>query len=154
MKQSIFDPGVKESIFSRVDAITHATKGAWGKLSSAQMIRHLTEAARMAFGEIEMPDRSTELTRTVIKDQFLGNIKPEGRENGNIQTFPEVDVVQSGMVVDDLETEKKRYKEIVERLIDTPVLHPVHTVFGEMSREDWGYLAFAHADYHLTQFNN
>lgn len=117
------------------------------------MLRHLSEANRMAFGEIEMPDRSSFMTRTVIKWMFLSNIKPPGREKGKVQTFPEVDVVQRGLRTEDLQTEKERYKATVERLVTTATLHPVHTAFGKMSRRDWGHLIYAHADYHLTQFN-
>ena len=154
MKRSIFEPGVKESVFKRIDAITTDTKGKWGKLSVVQMIRHLSEANRMAFGDIPMPDRSNLLTRTLFKWMFLSNIKPPGREKGKIQTFPEVDVVKRGIAIEDLESEKARYKATVERILSTPVLHPTHTVFGKMTREDWGYLVYAHADYHLTQFNS
>ncbi len=154
MKRSIYEPGVKESLFKRIDAITADTKGKWGKLTATQMIRHLSEANRMAFGEIPMPDRSNLLTRTLFKWMFLSNIKPPGREKGKIQTFPEVDVVQSGMAVEDIEAEKRRYKDTVERIINAPTLHPFHTAFGKMSKKDWGYLVYAHADYHLTQFNN
>jgi len=116
------------------------------------MLRHLTEANRMAFAEIPMPDRSNLLTRTLFKWLFLNNIKPPGREKGNIKTFPEVDVVELGTAVGDLESEKARYKATVNRLVDSPKLHHAHTAFGKMTKEDWGHLAYAHADYHLTQF--
>lgn len=152
MKHSIFEPEVKPLLFERVDKLNADTKGKWGKLNATQMLRHLSEANRMAFSEIPMPDRSNLLTRTLIKWMFLSNIKPPGREKGKIKTFPEVDVVGSGIAVEDIETEKKRYKATVERLISTPVLSDSHTAFGKMSREDWGHLAYAHADYHLTQF--
>ncbi len=107
----------------------------------------------MALGEIDMPDRSTFLTRTVFKWMFLNNIKPPGREKGTIQTFPEVDIVNTGLATEGLEAEKTRYKQSVQNIIDTPALHTRHTAFGKMSRADWGHLAYAHADYHLTQFN-
>ena len=153
MKQSIYHAPAKEELFRRIEKLTPAAKGRWGKLSAPQMLRHLSEANRMALGEFDMPDRSTFLTRTVIKWMFLNGIKPPGREKGNIQTFPEVDIVKSGVATDDLEDEKTRYKLSVQKIINTPALHMRHTVFGKMSREDWGHLAYAHADYHLTQFN-
>ena len=152
MKQSVFEPDVKSRLFKRLDKLTADTKGKWGKLTVTQMLRHLSEANRMAFGELPMPDRSNLLTRTLFKWMFLSNIKPPGREKGKIKTFPEVDVVSLGLAVGDLESEKKRYKASIRRLEHTPTLNKFHTVFGKMSREDWGYLAYAHADYHLTQF--
>jgi hypothetical protein len=153
MKQSIYNAATKEEIFRRVDKVTAASKGRWGKLSAPQMLRHLAEANRMALGEIGMPDRSTFLTRTLIKWMFLNNIKPPGREKGKIQTFPEVDIVKKGVATDDIEAEKIRYKRSVQKILDTPALHGRHTAFGKMTREDWGHLAYAHADYHLTQFD-
>ncbi|GAB3528024.1 hypothetical protein GCM10027443_05280 [Pontibacter brevis] len=152
MKHSIFEPEIKPLLFERVDKLQPDTPGRWGKLTATQMIRHLTEANRMAFDEVPMPDRSNFMTRTLFKWMFLSNIKPPGREKGNVKTFPEVDVVGLGIAVEDIESEKKKYKAIVERLIRTPALSKTHTVFGKMSRNDWGYLAYAHADYHLTQF--
>src|SRR5829696_2240487 len=94
MKHSIFEPAIKQSVFERIDQVTADTKGKWGKLTATQMIRHLSEANRMALGEIVMPDRSNLLTRTVFKWMFLSNRKPPGREKGKIKTFPEVDVVE------------------------------------------------------------
>lgn len=152
MKHSIFEAEVKPLLFERVDRLSADTKGKWGKLTATQMIRHLSEANRMAFDELPMPDRSNLLTRTLFKWMFLSNIKPPGREKGNIQTFPEVDVVGLGLAVEDIESEKEKYKATVERIINTPVLSKKHTLFGKMSRDDWGYLVYAHADYHLTQF--
>lgn len=152
MKHSIFEPEIKPLLFERVDRLTADTKGKWGKLTATQMIRHLTEANRLAFTDATLPDRSTFLTRTLFKWLFLSNIKPPGREKGKVQTFPEVDIVALGLAVDDLESEKMRYKASVDELINTPELKRQHTLFGKMSREDWGHLAYAHADYHLTQF--
>ncbi|PRY10112.1 uncharacterized protein DUF1569 [Pontibacter ummariensis] len=152
MKHSIFEPNVKPLLFDRVDRLTADTKGKWGKLTATQMIRHLSEANRLAFAEKPLPDRSSFLTRTLFKWMFLSNIKPPGREKGKVQTFPEVDVVQLGLALEELEMEKARYKATVEHMIDAPSLQPTHTLFGKMSRNDWGHLAYAHADYHLTQF--
>jgi hypothetical protein len=154
MKQSIYEPAVRQALFTRIDSVTPDTKGRWGRLTATQMIRHLTEANRMALGEIPMPDRSNLLSRTLFKWMFLNNIKPPGREKGKIKTFPEVDVVESGMALQDIETEKQQYKAIVERMASASSLSPSHTAFGKMSRKDWGFLAYAHADYHLTQFNH
>ena len=152
MKRSIFDPMAKQEIVGRIETLTSSSKGKWGKLSVAQMVRHLTEANRLAFGEIPMPDRSNLLTRTLIKWMFLSNIKPPGREKGKIQTLPEVDIVNLAMTLEGLETEKDHYKQILDRLTSTSQLHHQHALFGKMSRKDWGNLVYAHADYHLTQF--
>lgn len=152
MKHSIFEAEVKPLLFERVDRLSANIKGKWGKLTATQMIRHLAEANRMAFDEISMPDRSNLLTRTLFKWMILSNIKPPGREKGKIRTFPEVDVVGLGLAVENIESVKEKYKATVERIINTPALSKKHTVFGEMSRDDWGHLVYAHADYHLTQF--
>lgn len=152
MKRSILDPTAKQEILSRIELLTLGNQGKWGRLSVTQMVRHLMEANRLAFGEIPMPDRSNLLTRTLFKWMFLSNIKPPGREKGKIQTLPEVDVINQDLLLGDFETEKDHYKKTLDRIVNTPQLHSQHSLFGKMSRQDWGNLVYAHADYHLTQF--
>ncbi|MEO8086418.1 MAG: DUF1569 domain-containing protein [Bacteroidota bacterium] len=154
MKHSIYEAGIKENIFQRIDSLSAETQGRWGKLNATQMVRHLSEAARMTFGEIPMPDRSNFITRSLFKWMFITNKKIPGREKGKLQTFPEIDIVKLGLKTDDLYKEKERYKAIVERIITTDKLHKEHTVFGKMTKDEWGHLTYAHADYHLTQFNS
>lgn len=153
MKRSIFDQNARDEIISRIKKLDVDSKGRWGILSSTQMIHHLYESCKMAFDEIPMPDRSNILTKTLGKWMFLSNIKLPGREKGKIKTVPEVDVVSSNMKTDEIESEKEKYFTILERMISTNELSKKHTLFGKMKREDWGYLTYAHADYHLTQFN-
>ena len=153
MRRNIFEPVIKQSIYNRIDNLNADSKGKWGRLTAAQMIRHLSESNRMATGEIQMPDRSNVFTRTIVKWMFLQNIKPPGREKGNIKTFPEVDVLQRGLEINDIETEKGNYKTGLEQISSRLTLHPFHTIFGKMTRNDWGCLLYAHADYHLSQFD-
>ena len=107
----------------------------------------------MAFDEIQVPDQSNFFTRTVGKWLFLSNVKPPGREKGNLKTFPEIDIIETGFRVLEIEEEKKLYTATLARLNKTKDLSKKHPLFGKMSRDDWGLLAYAHADYHLTQFN-
>ncbi len=153
MKRNIFDPSARDEVLSRLQKLTINSQGRWGKLSATQMVRHLTEACRMAFDEIPMPDRSNFLTRTIAKWLFLSNIKPPGREKGKIKTFPEINIVELKLLMSDIEKEKADFAAIIERITNTEKLSNRHTMFGKMSRNDWGYLTYAHADYHLTQFN-
>ncbi len=153
MKRNIFDPSARDEVLSRLQKLTINSQGRWGKLSATQMVRHLTEACRMAFDEIPMPDRSNFLTRTIAKWLFLSNIKPPGREKGKIKTFPEINIVELKLLMSDIEKEKADFAAIIERMTNTEKLSNRHTMFGKMSRNDWGYLTYAHADYHLTQFN-
>jgi hypothetical protein len=153
MKKNIFDNAAHDEVLSRIQKLNANSQGLWGKLSAPQMIHHLTEACRMALDEIPMPDRSTLLTRTLFRWLFLNNIKPPGREKGKIKTFPEIDIVELNLPIGDIEKEKLDYAAVLKRLIATENLSNKHTVFGKMSRNDWGHLTYAHADYHLTQFD-
>lgn len=153
MSRTIFNPATREEVLMRVKRLSIDSRGRWGKLSAPQMVRHLTEACRMAFNEIPMPDRSNFFTRTIGKWIFLSNVKPPGREKGKIATFPEINIVQLAVPVNDLEKEKVDLAAILERMANTENLSNRHTLFGKMSRDDWGKLTYAHIDYHLTQFN-
>jgi hypothetical protein len=152
MKQSIFDEGVQKEIAGRIAKLNVDSKGQWCKLNSVQMLRHLTEGARMAFDEVVVPDQSTFITKSLVKWLFLSNVKPPGREKGKIKTFAEIDIVALGTVCDAIETEKNNYLKIIQRIASAGELSRYHPLFGKMSRKDWGFLTYAHADYHLTQF--
>ena len=153
MKHSIFEQPACEEVITRINKLTTESKGKWGRLSSSQMIRHLNEACKMAFDEVKIPDQSNFFTRTLGKWLFLSNVKPPGREKGKLKTFPQIDIVDTGFPVLDIEEEKKHYIATLERLNKSKDLSNRHPLFGKMSRDDWGLLAYAHADYHLTQFN-
>lgn len=153
MKRNIFEPSAAEEVINRINKLTVETTGKWGRLNAPQMIRHLNEACKMAFDEVKVPDQSNLFTRTIGKWLFLSNVKPPGREKGKLKTFPQIDIVETGFPVLDIEEEKKHYKATLERLKKSTDLSKKHPLFGKMSRDDWGLLAYAHADYHLTQFN-
>jgi len=153
MKQTIFRRSVRDEVIARVQLLQEDSKGRWGLLSSSQMVHHLYLACKMAFDEVEIPDQSNFLLRTLGKWMFLSNIKPWGREKGKIQTFDPINVVKQNIPVDSLAEETVRYESILNRLAETQSLSVKHPLFGKMSREDWGLLCYAHADYHLTQFN-
>ena len=152
MKRTIFDEPAFKEITDRIQKLTTDTKGKWGKLSVVQMIRHLNEAGRMAFDEVIVPDQSNLFTKTIVKWMFLQNIKPPGREKGKIKTFKEIDIVALGTACSDLESEKKTVITLLHRMRNSSNLSNRHPLFGKMSRDDWGYLTYAHSDYHLTQF--
>ena len=153
MKQNIFERNVYEEVVARINKLTTESKGKWGRLSAPQMIRHLNEACKMAFDEVKVPDQSNLFTRTLGKWLFLRNVKPPGRQNGTVKTFPQIDIVETGFPVMGIEDEKKSYVATLDRLNKSKDLSKQHPLFGKMSRDDWGLLAYAHADYHLTQFN-
>ncbi len=153
MKRNIFDKPAHDEILLRIQKLNTESRGRWGKLNAPQMLRHLSEACRMAFDEIPITDKSNFLTRSLAKWLFLSNIKPPGREKGKIKTFPEIDIVELKFQVSELEKEQANYKTVLQRMADTEKLSNHHPLFGKMSRKDWGLLTYAHADYHLTQFN-
>ncbi len=153
MKKNIFNPEIRKEIQQRILLLRSDSRPKWGKLTAPQMARHLAEACRIGLGEIHVPDQSNFITRSLVKWLFLANVKPPGREKGKIQTFPQVDVVALGISVADTEAEINNYLNTVDRLIGATNLSSTHPLFGKMNRDDWGLLTYAHADYHLTQFN-
>lgn len=153
MKRSIFEPSAVDEILVRIQKLTPNSHGRWGRLTSEQMIRHLNMACQMSFGEVVVADRSNFITRSLVKWLFLSNIKPPGREKGKIQTFPEIDILSLKLLVTDLNKERADYKAVLLRLTKNEIFATKHPLFGNMNRNDWGLLCYAHADYHLTQFD-
>lgn len=153
-KKSIFDPAVKAEVFKRLDNLQPDTQPLWGTMKPNEMLKHLSEALKIATGEIQVPDRSNLFTRTLIR-YFVQNAMVPSKETATkrpVATFPEIDVVKKGITVGDFLAEKENYKKELARVEAISTYVPKSPLIGKMSREDWARNFYGHAHYHLTQF--
>lgn len=154
MKQTLFDPAVKTELFQRLDQLTSDTGPQWGVMNICQMLRHLFLSYQVALGEIPVTDHSTLFLRTIGKWFVLSGKVPSKRmlEKRKIRTFREINVAKLEIKAADFQTEKNELKKIIERFLQAEKLAPRHPMVGKMSKNDWGYWAYTHLNYHLTQF--
>ncbi len=148
--KNIFDPKVKEEIFTRIDRLSPNATSLWGKMNVNQNLRHLAMALDIPTGKLADPTLGMKppFPKWLMKF-FLLNMKAP-REKA--ETFKEINTVANNINPSDFESEKAILKKAVEDFINTTSLIPENKIGGKFSRDDWGKLTYNHMDHHLRQF--
>lgn len=154
MAKTIFDPTLHASLFVRLDKLQESTVPQWGIMKPNQMVRHVREALKINTGEMDLGDRSTIFTRTLIRWFVLNSMVPsaETARKRPVVTLPEINVVEKPIPAADLATEKRLLREATDKAIKEDKWAGRAPLLGHMSRADWGKLMHSHMHYHLSQF--
>lgn len=98
--RNILEKADRELIAERIDRIQETDRPLWGRMTAHEMLCHVSDIFRMAFGEIAVQDQSTFFTRQIMsKLILLGLPMPKGK----IATSPELDQLQgNGTIPTDL----------------------------------------------------
>lgn len=144
--RTLWNPTDRAELLRRFASLTDDHAGRWGRMTPAQMVRHIAYALRMATGERPVPLRNSPLKYFPLK-QLVLYVFPFPR---GAPTAPELVVKDSLRVAE----ERPALEAAVEAFLarDPAGAWPGHPVFGTMSGEAWGALAWKHADHHLQQF--
>ena len=139
-------------ILVRLRALSPDSTARWGRMTSPQMVRHLIDSARVAFGEVTVSDGSSLVQRTVVK--WIALYAPM-RWPPEIKTRPELDQAAGrgsppGDFADDVATLAAITKRIATQPLDAAWAR--HPIFGGMSHAQWLRWAYLHTDHHLRQF--
>jgi hypothetical protein len=144
---SLAQPAARAALLERAARLSPDATPAWGRLTAPQMLVHVTDALRMAFGDVRCaPKHMTLLRRTPVKQLVIYWLPfPKGTP-----TAPEL-LARAATSWDD---ELARLREAVGRFDPAvaPARWPEHPIFGALSGRAWGVLAYRHADHHLRQF--
>jgi hypothetical protein len=144
--KTVFDDASRSSLLSRIEAITTDTRPRWGKMSSAQMLSHLVESARMALGEMTPKPKHLPLRYFPLKQLIIYWFPfPKGAP-----TAPELLPSDHGTVERSKAELPRLLRLIAERHAQTE--WPAHPAFGNLNRKAWGALTYKHFDHHLRQF--
>lgn len=143
--QTLLDDAVRASMLARLDRLTSSATAAWGRMDVAQMLHHLAGALRMAIGDLAIPPRQSILRRFPIR-QLIIFVLP----------FPQGAPTAPALVARekfDFETERADVRGLIASFASREIAHwPDHPAFGPLTREQWGVMAWKHADHHLRQF--
>jgi hypothetical protein len=115
-------------------------------MTVAQMVAHLSDAARMALGDLPCASKRLPLRYPPLKQLIVYWLPwPEGAP-----TAPEL----IGRVPASWPAEVADLAALLERLAGQPrdASFPEHPAFGRLSRRAWGVLVYRHMDHHLRQF--
>jgi hypothetical protein len=140
---SIFEASTRQALAKRFQQITPESQRR--SMTSAQAVAHLTDALKMALGDLPIALRKTPLRFTPIK-QLIIYVAPFPK---GAPTAPEL-IARSAT---DFDAELRSFVGMLDRCADPrQPLALEHPAFGKMSRRDWGVLIYRHTDHHLRQF--
>lgn len=146
--KSLFDPRITREIIDRINQLTPATPGLWGKMKVSQMLAHLQPALKIALGEHTLKKGLMSFLFGKMAKRQMVNEAPFKK---NLPTAP-------SFVVKD----ERNFEEEKSRLIDLVVRFSIeskqaletriHPFFGKLTAEEWNILHWKHLDHHLRQF--
>ena len=145
--KSLWQAPARDELVQRLERLTPDARPAWGRLAAPQMVAHVADALRMAFGDLPTASKGLPVRYTPLKQLIIYWI-PFPR---NAPTAPELIARAPG----DWEAEVRACRTLVERFGTEPATRqqwPEHPAFGALTRHQWGVLAYRHTDHHLRQF--
>lgn len=139
------------SLAARLQSLSPASPRRWGKMTSHQMICHLSDSLLLALGERQASMATGLFQRTVMK--WGGLWVPIPWPKG-VPTRPEMDQRLGGTSPVEFERDRARLLDAMRRFSTQQdfgsILHPI---FGELTTVEWKRWGYLHADHHLRQFN-
>jgi len=145
---TLFNPADRDSLAQRFAELEPGTQRQWGKMDSAQMLRHCSIALGDLLGD--RPVKQLFLGK-LITPLIRGHIFGEKPFRHNSPTDP-LYVVSGSW---DFETERARLATSIDRVVQRGTAKTdgmVHPFFGRLSGDQWGRLIYKHFDHHLRQF--
>jgi Protein of unknown function (DUF1569) len=144
---TIQNAATRASIHARLDRLRPELKPAWGRMSAAQMLAHLTDAFKMAVGELPVAPKNRPIMRTWFFKRLFFTVIP----------FPKSAPTATELVSrvpDAWSDELATLKVWLDRVgMPSPTQRwAAHPLFGTLSGQEWGVLAHKHMDHHLRQF--
>jgi hypothetical protein len=144
--ETLWKDSSREKLSKRLDRLTPDTPAQWGKMNAPQMLAHLSEAMKMATGELQVSLRKSPLRHPGFKHLIIyGPPFPKG-----VPTSPELLTREAT----DWNGETAELRRLIDSFAAQPQSKtiPAHPVFGKMSRRLWGALTYKHIDHHFRQF--
>lgn len=147
--KSIFDKETRQEIVRRIDSLTPNNSPLWGKMTVTQMVRHCARCEEYYYGNIKI---SRSLMGRIFGKLAINAILKNEHSNirKNSTTPPPFKVTEN---ISDLDSEKSKWKLLIERYDTFNGAEFTHWFFGRMTKEQLGQFIYKHCDHHLKQFN-
>lgn len=143
--KNLFDPLVKEEIIARINNLKPATQRKWGLMDVGQMLAHVQQPLKVAYGEHTCKGNLLIRTLSVFFKSNLYNDKPFAR---NLPTDKSFKIADSR----DFKIEREKLLEMVANFAPEKLTTAPHPVFGALTPEQWSRSQWKHLDHHLQQF--
>ncbi len=145
--KTVFDTAVRKELIERVNKLSAKSERKFGTMRPDQGIHHINTALQAYLDEVKTK-RTANPVKEAIFRWFTFSPLPIPPERA--QTPPEF--VAGGSY--SIETEKGRFGSLIERVgaLSAQKDWPISPVFGRLTGEKYGKLAYKHTDHHLKQF--
>lgn len=146
MANTIWEGATRQALRARLARLEPTAPARWGRLDAPGMVAHLTEAARLAHGELRIPPANLPLRYYPIRKLVIHVLPfPKGAP-----TAKELLSRPPGNWADDVRELDRQLARFASCAPDAPM--PEHPAFGPLTYHDWGVLVYRHTDHHLSQF--
>lgn len=144
-RPDLHDEAVFRSVRTRLERLEPDSERRWGEMSPAQMLAHCTEVQKvMNDGPLEGTPWYVRLAAPLVKRGVLGSRPfPKG-----VPTHPQYEITSEK----EFEAEKRRLLETLEAFLARGRTPVDHAIFGRLTPEEAGRVAYKHLDHHLSQF--
>jgi hypothetical protein len=147
--KTIFNENVINELVGRIKSLELSASKNWGKMNSAQMLKHCVETEKMFQGEIK-PSRVFigRIFGKMALKSVLKNAKPLDK---NQPTHKNLKITENP----DFSSTKNEWIDLLKKYptMSKVTFHGfVHPFFGKMDKEQIGTYNYKHIDHHLRQF--
>lgn len=147
--KSVFDEIVTTELINRINNLSPASKGQWGKMNVSQMLAHCNVTYELVFeNKHPKPNAFKKFILKLVAKPYVVTAKPY-KKNG--PTGPQF-IIKGER---DFEAEKKRLIDYIDKTRKLGSEHfegkESHS-FGVLTKEEWNIMFYKHLDYHLSQF--
>jgi hypothetical protein len=144
--KTLWNSDNRRELRERLDRMTPQSAPRWGRMTAPQMIVHLSDAYRMAMGDLPCKPKKGPVRFFPLK-QLVIYWLPFPK---NVNTAPELVSRAPG----DWTTDLAELHTVMDRIASggPASCTAVHPAFGKVSSKGWGVLCYKHADHHLRQF--
>jgi hypothetical protein len=146
MAATLWDETDCRAILSRLEWLTPDAAPRWGQMNASRMVVHVTDALRMATGELRCTASRGPLMLPIVKQVVMFYLPwPRG-----VPTSPELLSRRPELWTNDIAALRTAIEEFVSKSrVDA---WPSHPRFGHLSGPEWGRFMYRHLNHHLTQF--
>lgn len=141
---SLRNPADRDAIVARLTRLSEGDTARWGRFTPAKMLAHMSDAYRMALGELAVaPKKIPFVSRFPVK-QLVLYVLPFPK---NSPTAPEI----ISRAPESFDAERTQVQALIARM-DGHTGKQAHPIFGALTPDEWGVLGYKHLDHHLRQF--
>lgn len=143
---SIWNDADRADLVRRAWTLTPNHSAKWGKFNVSGMVAHLTDAARMAMGDLDVHGKAPSFLQWAPVRYLIIHVLPMPK------SAPTAPALIARSTTAELAQEQQALQTLFDELPRRSTLAPTHPAFGKMTRDDWGAIIHKHTDHHLRQF--